>query len=92
MQGCMLLGGKGEEEISAYFFKPIQRVCKYPLLFRVSWNTYSWHTKQYSCMADALNHIVNVNSVHAAIKYFYNKYFQIFGKSESYTRQNYLSA
>ena len=35
-QGCMLLGGKGDNDISSYIFKPIQRICKYPLLFRVS--------------------------------------------------------
>ena len=36
VQGCMLLGGKGDRSIDSYLFKPIQRVCKYPLLFRVS--------------------------------------------------------
>lgn len=35
-QACMLLGGKQDDSIGTYLFKPIQRVCKYPLLFRVS--------------------------------------------------------
>ncbi len=32
----MLLGGQGDDTIDSYLFKPIQRICKYPLLFRVS--------------------------------------------------------
>ena len=34
-KGLMLLGGKSDVSISSYLFKPIQRICKYPLLFRV---------------------------------------------------------
>ena len=36
VQACMLLGGRQDDSIGTYLFKPIQRVCKYPLLFRVS--------------------------------------------------------
>uniref|UniRef100_A0A1X7VB84 Uncharacterized protein n=1 Tax=Amphimedon queenslandica TaxID=400682 RepID=A0A1X7VB84_AMPQE len=32
--GAMLLGGVNEASISSYLFKPIQRICKYPLLFK----------------------------------------------------------
>ena len=31
----MLLGGLSDTSISSYLFKPIQRICKYPLLFKV---------------------------------------------------------
>ncbi|KAL5483897.1 hypothetical protein EMCRGX_G020316 [Ephydatia muelleri] len=31
---ALLLGGHGDEDLSSYVFKPIQRICKYPLLFR----------------------------------------------------------
>ena len=34
-QAALLLGGHGDEDLSSYVFKPIQRICKYPLLFRV---------------------------------------------------------
>lgn len=34
-QGCMLLGGHGDATVDAYLFKPVQRITKYPLLFKV---------------------------------------------------------
>ena len=34
-QAAFLMGGHGDEDLSSYVFKPIQRMCKYPLLFRV---------------------------------------------------------
>ena len=35
-QAAMLLGGRSNDSINTFLFKPIQRICKYPLLFRVS--------------------------------------------------------
>jgi hypothetical protein len=32
--GVMLIGGANETSINSYLFKPIQRICKYPLLFK----------------------------------------------------------
>ena len=30
----MLLGGHSDTTVDAYLFKPVQRICKYPLLFK----------------------------------------------------------
>jgi len=40
LKNCMLLGGRKNTEVplEGYLVAPIQRICKYPLLLRVSAN------------------------------------------------------
>ena len=50
LQSCMLLGGRKTTDIplEGYLLSPIQRICKYPLLLKVSCSPYSfcWFKKK----------------------------------------------
>lgn len=60
---CMLLGGKGDDDISSYLFKPIQRVCKYPLLFRELIKYTPTSHPDYAATSEALDMMRDVCSV-----------------------------